>query len=119
MPRVKRGTVVRRRHKKLLALASGYKLGRSKLFRLAKQAVIRAAEYAYRDRKVKSRVFRARFISKINAAVRMHDLTYSTFMAGLKKAEIELNRKALAELAEFHPAEFETIVKQVKQALAK
>lgn len=115
MPRVKRGTTTRARHKKLLALAKGYKHGRGNLVRLASQATIRAGQYAYRDRRVKKRVFRARWITKLNAAVRAHDLTYSTFAAGLKQAKIELDRKVLAELAEFHPQEFAKIVEKVKK----
>lgn len=117
MPRVKRGVTVRKRHKKLLALTKGYKHGRKNLVRMAKQAMLRAGQYAFRDRRVKKRVFRARWISKVNAAVRMQDMTYSQFIAGLKKAGIELDRKSLAELAEFHPAEFDKVVEKVKAAL--
>lgn len=117
MPRVKRGTMVRKRHKKLLSLTKGYKHGRKNLVRLARQAMLRAGQYAFRDRRVKKRDFRSRWIVKINAALTAHDLSYSVFMAGLKKANIELNRKSLAELAEFHPAEFNTIVEKVKKAL--
>src|SRR4051812_34045376 len=99
MPRVKRGTTIRNRHKKLLALTKGYKHGRKNLVRLANQAMLRAGQYAYRDRRVKKRVFRTRWISKLNAAVRAEGLTYSGFMAGVKKANIELDRKVMAELA--------------------
>lgn len=117
MARVKRGTTVKKRHKKLLALTKGYRHGRSKLVRLAHQAMLRAGQYAYRDRRVKKRDFRSRWIVKLNAAVRAHDLIYSEFIAGTKKANIELNRKVMAELAEFHPEEFKTIVEKVKAAL--
>lgn len=116
MSRVKRGTMVRKRHKKLLTLAKGYKHGRKNLFRLAKQAALRAGQYAYRDRRVKKRNFRLRWIGRINAAVAEHDMKYSTFMAALTKAGITLNRKALAELAEFHPAEFAKVVAKAKAA---
>lgn len=117
MPRVKRGTEVRRRHKKLLSLTKGYRHGRKNLIRLAHQAMLRAGQYAFRDRRAKKRVFRARWISKVNAAVRAHDLSYSVFMAGLKKVNPELNRKTLAELAESHPAEFEAIIQKVKSQI--
>lgn len=119
MPRVKRGTTVRKRHKKLLTLTKGYSHGRKNLVRLAKQAMLRAGQYAFRDRRAKKRDFRARWITKVNAAVRAHDMSYSVFMAGLKKIESPLNRKTLAELAEFHPAEFDKVVEQVKKAVAK
>jgi large subunit ribosomal protein L20 len=116
MPRVKRGTTVRKRHKKLLSLTKGFKHGRKNLVRLAHQAMIRAGQYAYRDRRVKKRDFRSRWIVKINAALETHDMSYSQFIAGLKKAKIELNRKSLAELAEFHNEEFVKIVEKVKSA---
>ncbi len=116
MSRVKRGTIVRKRHKKLLALTKGYTHGRKNLVRLAHQAMLRAAQYAYRDRRVKKRDFRSQWITTINAAVRNHGLTYSTFMALATKAELTLNRKSLAELAEFHPEEFTKIVEKVKKA---
>lgn len=116
MPRVKRGIMVRKRHKKLLSLTKGYKHGRKNLVRLAKQAMLRAGQYAYRDRRVKKRDFRSRWITKINAALSDQDMNYAAFMAGLKKANIELNRKSLAELAEFHPEEFKAVVAKAKQA---
>lgn len=116
MPRVKRGTTIRKRHKKLLSLTKGFKHGRKNLVRLAKQAMIRAGQYAYRDRRVKKRDFRSRWIVKINSALLPHDITYSQFIAGLKKAKIDLNRKTLAELAEFHNEEFVKIVEKVKSA---
>lgn len=118
MPRVKRGVTAHKRHHKLLALAKGYRHGRKNIFRLAKQALLKAGQYAYRDRRVKKRVFRVRWISKLNAAAAAYDLKYSVLIAGLKKAKIELNRKSLAELAEFHPAEFEQVMVKVKQALS-
>jgi large subunit ribosomal protein L20 len=116
MPRVKRGVTIRKRHKKLLALTKGYKHGRKNLVRHAKQAMIRAGQYAFRDRRVKKRTFRARWITKLNAAVRLHDMSYSQFIAASKKAGLELNRKVLSELAEFHPAEFEKVMEKVKAA---
>ncbi len=116
MPRVKRGTTIRKRHKKLLALTKGFKHGRKNLVRLAHQAMLRAGQYAYRDRRVKKRDFRSRWIIKINAAVSAHEMSYSLFIAGLKKAKLELNRKVLAELAEFHPEEFDKVVAKVKLA---
>ena len=119
MPRVKRGTTVRARHKKLINTTKGYKHGRKNLVRLAKQAMIRAGQYAFRDRRVKKRVFRARWITKLNAALRAQDITYSVFMAGLKKTEYDLNRKVLAELAEFHPDEFNKVVTAVKKVTEK
>lgn len=117
MPRVKRGTTIRKRHKKLLSLTKGYKHGRKNIFRLAKQAMLRAGQYAFRDRRVKKRDFRGRWIVKINAALTQYDIKYSAFIAGLKKAKIELNRKSLAELAEFHPEEFKLVVEKVKKVL--
>lgn len=116
MPRVKRGVVVRKRHKKLLSLTKGYKHGRKNIVRLAKQAMLRAGQYAFRDRRAKKRTMRARWIVKLNAAVRAHDMSYSQFIAASKKAGLELNRKVLAELAEFHPAEFEKVMEKVKAA---
>ncbi len=117
MPRVKRGTTTRKRHKKLLSLTKGYKHGRKNLVRLAHQAMIRAGQYAFRDRRVKKRVFRTRWISKINAGVRAHGMSYSQFIAGLDRIDNQLDRKVLADLAEFHPEEFEKIVAKVKAAL--
>jgi large subunit ribosomal protein L20 len=99
MPRVKSSVASRRRRKKILKLAKGYRGGRSKLYRTAKEAVARALQYAYRDRKVKKRDFRRLWIIRINAAARMNGLSYSQFMEGLKKAEININRKILADLA--------------------
>ena len=99
MPRVKRGVTARARHKKVIDQAKGYRGRRKNVYRIAKEAVMRAGQYAYRDRRNRKRVFRALWITRINAAVREHGLTYSVFMNGLLKAEIALDRKVLAELA--------------------
>src|SRR5690242_5271629 len=99
MARVKRGVTARAKHKKVLAKAKGYYGARSRVFRVAKQAVIKAAQYAYRDRRVKKRNFRALWIMRINAAAREHGLSYSVFINGLKKAAIEIDRKVLADIA--------------------
>ncbi len=117
MPRVKRGTTVKARHKKLLALTKGYKHGRNNLFRQAKQAMLKAGQNAYRDRKVKKRVFRGQWIVVLNAAARQNDMSYSQFMSGLKKINNTLNRRVLAELARTAPDEFNGIVAKVKQAI--
>ena len=118
MPRVKRGVTARARHKKVLDAAKGYRGRRSKVFRIAKQAVMRAGQYAYRDRRNKKRVFRALWITRINAATREHGLTYSKFINGLKKAEIGLDRKVLADMAVMDKAAFAAIVNQVKATIA-
>jgi large subunit ribosomal protein L20 len=118
MPRVKRGVTARARHKKILALAKGYRGRRKNVFRIAKQAVMRAGQYAYRDRRTRKRVFRQLWIARINAASRGLGLTYSQFMAGLKKAQIELDRKVLADLAVRDPAAFGSIVEKAKAQLA-
>jgi len=99
MPRVKRGVTAHARHKKVLMQAKGYYGARSRVFRVAKQAVIKAGQYAYRDRRQRKRQFRALWITRINAAARECGLSYSRFMDGLKKASIELDRKVLADLA--------------------
>ncbi len=112
--RVKRGVAARRKHKKILSLAKGMQSARRSSYRLAKQGVIRALQYAYRDRRNKKRDLRGTWITRINAAVREHDLTYSQFVAGLKKHDIELDRKVLAELAVSEPKVFAEIVKKVK-----
>ena len=117
MPRVKRGVTARARHKKVLDLAKGYRGRRSTVYRIAKEAVMRAGQYAYRDRRNRKRVFRALWITRINAAVREHGLSYSVFINGLMKAEIELDRKVLAELAVNDKAAFSAIVEQVKSTL--
>jgi large subunit ribosomal protein L20 len=119
MPRVKRGTLVKKRHKKLLKETRGYKHGRKKLFRVAKQAYLKAGQHAFRDRRRKKREFRALWIVQLNAAARNYDLKYSEFVNGLKKANITLNRKVLAQLAQEAPEEFEKITAKVKAALKK
>ena len=118
MPRVKRGVTARARHKKVIDAAKGYRGRRNNVYRIAKQAVMRAGQYAYRDRRNKKRVFRALWIARINAATREHGMTYSVFINGLKKASIELDRKVLADMAVFDKAAFAAIVKQVKAAVA-
>jgi large subunit ribosomal protein L20 len=118
MPRVKRGVTARARHKKVIAAAKGYRGRRGNVFRIAKQAVMRAGQYAYRDRRNKKRTFRALWIARINAAAREHDMSYSVFIAGLKKAAIDLDRKVLADLAVRDKAGFAAIVNQAKSALA-
>ena len=118
MPRVKRGVTARARHKKVLALAKGYRGRRKNVFRTAKQAVMKAGQYAYRDRRTRKRVFRQLWIARINAAARGLGITYSKFMAGLKQASIDIDRKMLAELAVNDPAAFGSIVAKVKAQLA-
>ncbi|MEN9545181.1 MAG: hypothetical protein RLZZ598_2014 [Pseudomonadota bacterium] len=118
MPRVKRGVTARARHKKILALAKGFRGRRKNVYRIAKQAVMKAGQYAYRDRRNKKRVFRRLWIARINSASRSHGVTYSRFMAGLKKAEIALDRKVLADMAVNDPAAFGSIVDKVKAQLA-
>ena len=117
MPRVKRGVTAKARHKKVLAQAKGYRGRRGNVFRIAKEAVMKAGQYAYRDRRNRKRVFRALWITRINAAAREHGLTYSVFMNGLDKAEIGIDRKVLAELAVNDKAAFTAIVEQVKARL--
>ncbi len=120
MSRTKGGTVTHRRHKKVLDNAKGYYGARSRTFKVAKQAVDKANQYATRDRKQRKRNFRALWIQRINAAVRSHDeaLTYSRFINGLSKAGIEVDRKVLADLAVHEPEAFGAIVDQAKAALA-
>ena len=118
MPRVTRGPASHRRRKKILKAAKGYVGGRRKFYKTAKETVMRARNYAYRDRRVRKRQFRALWIARINAAVRMNGMTYSVFANGLKKAGIDLNRKMLAYLAAEDPAAFAMIVEQVKAAVA-
>lgn len=117
MARVKRGFKLRRRHKKVLKLAKGYRGARSRLYRTAIQIVRRALCYAYRDRKVKKRDFRTLWIQRINAASRAHGLPYGQFMNGLKKASIALNRKQLANLAVHDNTAFAGLVQKAKSAL--
>jgi len=118
MARVKRGVEARRRHKKILKAAKGYYGARSRVFRVAKQAVIKAGQYAYRDRRVKKRNFRALWITRINAQSRQLGMSYSRLIAGLKKANIELDRRVLADLAVHDKATFAAIVEKAKAALA-
>jgi large subunit ribosomal protein L20 len=118
MSRVKRGVTARARHKKVLELAKGYRGRRKNVYRIAKQAVMKAGQYAYRDRRNKKRTFRALWIARINAAVREHGLSYSVFMSGLKRANIEIDRKVLADLAVSDKAAFAQIASQVKASLA-
>ena len=118
MPRVKRGVTARARHKKILALAKGYRGRRKNVFRIAKQAVMKAGQYAYRDRRTKKRVFRQLWIARINAAARSNGLTYSQFANGIRKAGIDIDRKVLADIAYHDPAAFAGIVEQVKAKLA-
>jgi large subunit ribosomal protein L20 len=117
MPRVKRGVTARARHKKVISLAKGYRGRRKNVYRIAKQAVMRAGQYAYRDRRNKKRVFRRLWITRINAAVREHDMTYSVFMNGLKQSSITLDRKVLADMAVFDKAAFTAVVDQVRAAV--
>src|SRR5256884_6937581 len=114
MARVKRGVTAGRRHKKVLGKAKGYYNARRKVYRAAKQAVIKAGQYAYRDRRQKKRQFRALWIARINAAVRELGMNYSTFMAGLKRANIDIDRKVLADLAVSDKAAFDKIAGPVK-----
>ncbi len=117
MPRVKRGVTARARHKKIIALAKGYRGRRKSVYRIAKQAVMKAGQYAYRDRRQRKRQFRALWIARINAAAREAGLKYSTFMNGLKKARIEVDRKVLADLAVFDKPAFAALAVQAKAQL--
>ncbi|HET9903258.1 MAG TPA: 50S ribosomal protein L20 [Xanthobacteraceae bacterium] len=117
MARVKRGVTSHARHKKVLKAAKGYYGRRKNTIRVAKQAVERAAQYAYRDRKRKKRTFRALWIQRLNAAVRPFGITYSRFIDGLAKAGVEVDRKVLSELAISEPAAFQAIVEKAKAAL--
>jgi len=114
MSRVKRGTTTKARHKRLLANTRGFRHGRKNLVRMARQADLKAGQYAYRDRRMKKRTFRALWIIQINAACRLNDMKYSTFIKGLKDKKIELDRKVLADLAENEPEEFKKLVEKVK-----
>ena len=119
MSRIKRGTTTRAKHKNILEQAKGYYGRRKNTIRIARQAVEKAGQYAYRDRKVKKRTFRGLWIQRINAAVRAEGLTYSQFMNGVKLAGIELDRKVLADLAMNEGAAFSAIIAQAKAALPK
>lgn len=118
MPRVKRGVTARARHKKVLAKAKGYYGARSRVYRVAKQAVIKAAQYAYRDRRNRKREFRALWIIRVNAAARDHGMSYSAFMNGLKRASIDIDRKVLSDIAIHDKAAFSALVDQAKASLA-
>jgi large subunit ribosomal protein L20 len=117
MPRVKRGVQARAKHKKVLDKAKGYYGARRKVYRVAKQAVIKAGQYAYRDRRQRKRQFRALWIARINAAARENGLSYSRFINGLSKAGIEVDRKVLADLAVFDAAAFSALAAQAKAGL--
>ena len=118
MARVKRGVVARRRHRKILNRAKGYYGARRKVYRVAKQAVIKAGQYAYRDRRQRKRDFRSLWITRINAAAREHGLSYSRFINGLKRAEIEVDRKVLADLAVHDKAAFKALAEKAQASLA-
>ena len=117
MPRVKRGVTARARHKKILVQAKGYRCRRKNVYRVAKQAVMKAGQYQYRDRRQRKRQFRALWIARINAAARELGMKYSTFMNGLKKANIEVDRKVLADLAVFDQPAFAALAAQAKAKL--
>ena len=117
MPRVKRGVTARASHKKVLDAAKGYRGRRKNVFRIANEAVMKAGQYAYRDRRQRKRQFRALWIARINAAAREHGLSYSVFMNGLKKAAVALDRKVLADLAVMDKTAFAKIAEQVKAGL--
>ncbi len=118
MPRVKRGVTARARHKKIIEQAKGYRGRRKNVLRVAKQAVTRAAQYAYRDRRQRKRQFRALWIARINAAAREHGLSYSRFMNGLLKADMDIDRKILADLAVADKRAFAELAKRAKSCLA-
>jgi large subunit ribosomal protein L20 len=110
--------VARRRHRKVLNRAKGYYGARRKIYRVAKQAVIKAGQYAYRDRRQRKRDFRSLWITRINAAAREHGLSYSRFINGLKRAEIEIDRKVLADLAVHDKAAFKALAEKAQASLA-
>lgn len=115
MPRAKNNVAAKKRHKKILKLAKGYRLGKSRLYRTAKDQVEKSLQYAYRDRRQKKREFRKLWIVRINAACRLNGVSYSTFIHGLSQKNIELNRKALAHLAMHEPDAFKALVEQVSK----
>jgi large subunit ribosomal protein L20 len=117
MPRVKRGVVSRASHKKVLAQAKGYRGRRSNVFRVANEAVMKAGQYQYRDRRQRKRQFRSLWIARINAAAREAGLTYSTFMNGLRRAAIDVDRRVLADLAVHDPAAFTQLAQSAKASL--
>ena len=118
MPRVKRGVIAHARHKKVLDKAKGYYGARRKVYRVAKQAVIKAGQYAYRDRRQRKRQFRALWIARINAAARENGMSYSRMIDGLSKANIEVDRKVLADLAVFDAAGFSALAEKAKAGLS-
>ncbi len=118
MPRVKRGVTAHAKHKRVLAKAKGYRGRRKNVFRVAKQAVMKAGQYAYRDRRQRKREFRALWIARINAAARQFGLSYSAFMNGLKKAAIDIDRKVLADIAVADKAAFAKLAEQAKARVA-
>jgi len=115
MPRVKRGTTTKKRHKKLLLQTKGFRHGRKSLVKMAKQAVLKAGTYAYRDRKAKKRVFRRLWIVRLNAACRAHGISYSVFIKGLKDKKIEMDRKVLSDIAANEPEIFNSIIEKIKK----
>jgi len=117
MPRVKRGVIARASHKKVMQQAKGFRGRRKSVFRIANEAVMRAGQYAYRDRRNKKRVFRSLWIARINAAAREHGMTYSVFMNGLKKAEIAVDRKVLADIAVLDKPAFSKFVERARASL--
>ncbi len=117
MPRVKRGVTAHAKHKKVISQAKGYRNARKNIFRVATQAVTKAAQYAYRDRRQRKRQFRALWIARINAAARLNGLSYSRFIAGLNKSSIEIDRKVLADIAVFDKNAFSALVDQAKSGL--
>lgn len=119
MSRVKRGVIAHARHKKILNMAKGYRGRNKNVFRVAVEKVEKALQYAYRDRRAKKRNFRSLWIQRINAATRLHDMTYSRFISGLNKAGIELDRKVLADIALKESANFAKLVEAAKGALSK
>lgn len=118
MPRVKRGVTARARHKKVIAQAKGYRGRRKNVFRVATQAVTKAGQYAYRDRRQKKRQFRSLWITRINAAARECGLSYSVFANGLRKADIDIDRKVLADLAVYDKAAFAALAERAKANLS-
>ena len=118
MPRVKRGVIAHARHKKILDKAKGYYGARSKVYRVAKQAVTKAGQYAYRDRRQRKRQFRALWIARINAAARENGMSYSRMIDGLTKANVEIDRKVLADLAVFDAAGFSALAEKAKAGLS-
>lgn len=118
MSRVKRGVTAKARHKKILALAKGYRGRRKNVYRVAKQAVMKAGQYAYRDRRNKKRTFRRLWIARINAGARLNGLSYSRFINGMKKANIDIDRRVLADIAMHDAATFTALVEKAKAELA-